>query len=416
MSVAIIHYSSYPVIGGVETVIQAHAKLFAKHGYPVKLITGSGKQFDPKIPVVVIPEMKSLHLVDKTLHNELQNGNISGNFEKLKISIYGKLKRELAHTRICIAHNVLTMHFNLALTAALVKLIGESAGAGKVPQKQFISWAHDATFLDPHYEREWKNTYPWNLLAMPINGVKQVTISNLRKRKIARLFKIRQEQVTTVPDGIDPADFLGLSPAGSTLFDKLNLSSYDFVLLYPTRMVRRKNIELAVKITREMNSKGRETCILITSPPDPHNKDSIAYYKLLKNMAGDLNIENKVIFLSEQKINGGKLKVDNCLLRDLYLFSDLLLFPSKAEGFGIPILEAGLCRLPAACSKIAPLTEIGGKDVLYLDLNDSAKTMAEAVIKYLGRSPELRLYKKVMRNYTWESIFSNRIIPLIGIK
>ncbi len=415
MSVAIIHYSSYPVIGGVETVIQAHAKLFAKHGYPVKLITGSGKQFDPKIPVVVIPEMRSLHLVDKTLHNELQNGKISRNFEKLKTSIYGKLKRELAHTRICIAHNVLTMHFNLALTSALVKLIGESAGAGKVPQKQFISWAHDATFLDPHYEREWKNTYPWNLLAMPINGVKQVTISNLRKRKIARLFKIRQEQVTTVPDGIDPADFLGLSPAGSTLFDKLNLSSYDFVLLYPTRMVRRKNIELAVQITREMNSKGRETCILITSPPDPHNKDSIAYYKLLKNMAGDLNIENKVIFLSEQKINGGKLKVDNCLLRDLYLFSDLLLFPSKAEGFGIPILEAGLCRLPAACSKIAPLTEIGGKDVLYLDLNDSAKTMAEAIIKYLGRSPELRLYKKVMRNYTWEAIFSNRIIPLIGI-
>ncbi len=118
MSVAIIHYSSYPVIGGVETVIQAHAKLFAKHGYSVKLITGIGKQFDSKVPVIVIPEMRALHLVDKTLHNELQCGNVSKNFEKLTISIYGKLKRELAHTRMCIAHNVLTMHFNLALTSA----------------------------------------------------------------------------------------------------------------------------------------------------------------------------------------------------------------------------------------------------------------------------------------------------------
>jgi glycosyltransferase involved in cell wall biosynthesis len=411
MSVAILHYSCYPVIGGVETVIQAHAKLFAKNGYPVKLIVGAGKQFDKRIPVIVIPEMRALHLVDKAIHAELGRGNISNRFKKLEALLYKKLKHELSRTTICIPHNILTMHFNLALTSALTRIINESSGKEK--QKRFISWEHDATFLDPHYRKEWKDAYPWNLLSQITKGAKQVTISNLRKRKLTRLFKLKSRDITVVPDGIDPADFLRLSPTASSLIEKLNLSSYDFVFFYPTRMVRRKNIELAIKLTSEVNLKGKKTCLLITSPPDPHNKDSILYYESLKKLAGKLRIKDRVIFLSEQKGAGTKIRINDRLLRDIYLFSDMLLFPSKAEGFGIPILESGICHLPVACSKIAPLTEIGGEDMLYLDLDDNAGKMAGKIIGYLDKSLTLRLHKKVMRDYTWESIFTNKIIPLI---
>jgi glycosyltransferase involved in cell wall biosynthesis len=413
MSVAILHYSCYPVIGGVETVIQAHAKLFAKHGYPVKLIVGTGKQFDSRIPVTVIPEMRALHLVDKALHAETAQGNISNRFKKLESSLYKKLKHELSRTSICIAHNVLTMHFNLALTSALAKIINEPSREGK--QKKFISWAHDATFLDPHYRKERKDIYPWNLLSQPTGGVKQVTISNLRKRKLAQLFKLKPKDITVVPDGIDPAGFLRLSPTASSLIEKLNLSSYDFVFLYPTRMVRRKNIEFAIKLIYGINSLGRKTCLLITSPPDPHNKDSILYYESLKKLAKELGVKDKVIFLSEQKAAGRKIRIDDRFLRDLYLLSDMLLFPSKAEGFGIPILESGICHLPVACSRIAPLTEVGGENVLYLDLEDSVKKTAGKVVGYLDGYRTLRLHKKVMRDYTWESIFTNRIMPLIQV-
>ena len=82
--VSILHYSSHPVIGGVETIIKAHAELFAKHGCKVKMITGKGKQFDARISVKVIPEMRSLHLVDRDLHRELEEGKVSERFEELK--------------------------------------------------------------------------------------------------------------------------------------------------------------------------------------------------------------------------------------------------------------------------------------------------------------------------------------------
>ena len=401
-SVSILHYSSYPVIGGVEKIVRAHAELFAKHGYKVKIIAGKGEQFNSRIPVKVIPEMKALHLVDRNLRRELKEGKLTKRFETLKDSIYKKLKAELSSTDLCISHNLLTMHFNLALTSALVEVIKEKYC------KKFISWSHDATFADPNYRKEWRDTYPWSLLRRPVHGVKQVTISNARRMMLANLFKVEPEEITVVPDGISPASFFGLNPIGARLYEKFHLAQFDFIFFYPTRIVRRKNIELAIRITKEVNAKGKSSCLIVTGSPDPHNEDSILYYESLKGLIKELDIEDKVLFLSEERDNRGSgIEVSNSLIRDFYLLSDLLLFPSKQEGFGIPVLEAGLSHLPAACSSIEPLKEVGGGEVLYLNLDDSVGNMADAIIKHLGKHLTMPLYKKVMRNYTWDRIFLN---------
>ena len=41
---AILHYSAPPIVGGVESVIQAHAQVFLQAGYPVTVIAGRGEQ------------------------------------------------------------------------------------------------------------------------------------------------------------------------------------------------------------------------------------------------------------------------------------------------------------------------------------------------------------------------------------
>ena len=91
----------------------------------------------------------------------------------------------------------------------------------------------------------------------------------------------------------------------------------------------------------------------------------------------------------------------------------MLLFPSSQEGFGIPLLEAGLSRLPVACSKIEPLTEVGEEDVFYLDLKSTPEVMAEGILSYLTRHLNLPLFKKVFRRYTYSAIFSRNIKSLL---
>ena len=408
MEIAIIHYSSNPVVGGVERVIHAHALKFAEAGYKVKIITGRGRQFDRRAPVHVIPEMKPLHLVSPGIHAEVLEGKISGSFGELRETIHEKLRPLVEGTDVCIIHNILTMHFNLALTAALNDLINT------VGKTRFISWIHDATFSDSDYRSSWREDYPWKLLKTADDRVRQVAISRYRRKKTAAVFKIPQSEIEVIPDGIDPVSFLKLKPATNYLFNKLNLYSSDFIFLYPTRIVRRKNIEYAIKIVSHMNNKGKNTCLLITSQPDPYNKGSVLYFKKLKKLAAESGVKEKVIFISEAEDESGRpFKVDEHVLRDLYLLSDLLLFTSNSEGFGIPMLEAGICRLPIACTGIPPLREIGGGDVIYLDPKEPVGETAGRISSYLENTMPVPMFRKIFKEYTWDAVFSKKIAPLI---
>jgi glycosyltransferase involved in cell wall biosynthesis len=69
-------------------------------------------------------------------------------------------------------------------------------------------------------------------------------------------------------------------------------------------------------------------------------------------------------------------------LAALYSRAALLLFPSLAEGFGWPVLEAMACGCRVVTSNRAPLTEIGGDAATYVDPTDPAST-AETVARVL---------------------------------
>ncbi|MCG2676696.1 glycosyltransferase family 4 protein [bacterium] len=399
--VAIVHYSSPPVIGGVEFILEAHAKEMLKHGYKVKVVAGRGERFHKNIPVAIIPGADSLSKVNKEINAELERGVVSAKFYRLTDSIYRRLTQELKNVDLAIIHNVLTMHFNLSFTAALEKYIREH------PKKRFIAWCHDATFNDPIYKKKAKNRYPWNMISRPIPKVRYVAISCQRQRQLSHLFQINSKKITVVPDGIDHRSFLDLNEDALKIFKKFNLFNRELVILLPTRMVKRKNLELAIKITKELNKKLRST-LIITGPPDPHNIDSMRYYRSLKDLRNKSRTKKKVIFLYEEGI-----KVDYSILRSLYLLCDMLLFPSTQEGFGIPLLESGLVNLPVACANIPSLKELGEKDVHYLDLKKNPRELASGIIKYYRRQPTIPMFKKVLRNYTWESIFKQKIEPLL---
>jgi glycosyltransferase involved in cell wall biosynthesis len=63
---------------------------------------------------------------------------------------------------------------------------------------------------------------------------------------------------------------------------------------------------------------------------------------------------------------------DNTLLEALYNRAHALLFPSRFEGFGWPILEAQSCGCPVICSDRCSFPEVGGAGALYRDVDDEA--------------------------------------------
>lgn len=78
-------------------------------------------------------------------------------------------------------------------------------------------------------------------------------------------------------------------------------------------------------------------------------------------------------------------------LVDAYRRCDILLFPSRLEGFGYPVAEAMACGKPVVCTNYSSLPELideglGG----YLCPPDDVDAFADR-IRHLGQNPELRL-------------------------
>lgn len=68
--------------------------------------------------------------------------------------------------------------------------------------------------------------------------------------------------------------------------------------------------------------------------------------------------------------------IDQDELEGFYVCSQLLVFPSLYEGFGLPVLEAMLRGLPVACSDRGSLAEIAGDAALIFDPLDAGAIAA----------------------------------------
>src|SRR5581483_9984282 len=98
--------------------------------------------------------------------------------------------------------------------------------------------------------------------------------------------------------------------------------------------------------------------------------------------------------------------VSDAARRDLYALADALLFPSAREGFGIPILEAGLARLPIFCADIPPFRESAGELAYYFALDESPAQIVNRMMEFFRRDSRYQLKQRVVQNYSWTRIFT----------
>jgi glycosyltransferase involved in cell wall biosynthesis len=92
-------------------------------------------------------------------------------------------------------------------------------------------------------------------------------------------------------------------------------------------------------------------------------------------------------------------------LEGLYAASTCMVFPSLAEGFGLPVLEAMARGLPVACSNATSLPEVAGEAALYFDPLD-IPAMTGAVERLLGdaqlRERLAAAGREQAARFTWE--------------
>jgi glycosyltransferase involved in cell wall biosynthesis len=410
--VGFLHYSAPPVVGGVENVILAHSRLFVEAEYPTTILAGRGEKYALPLgmDLILIPELDSQHPQILEIGRELEQGRVPPHFEETVTGLAETLAPILSSTDLVIVHNVFTKHFNLPLTSALFRLLDE----GAIPH--CVAWCHDITWTSPNSRSKVYPGYPWVLLSTYRSDITYVTISRNRQQELANLFGCPPEQIRIIYNGVDPSELLALSDVGLALIGRLNLLDSDLNLLMPVRVTRAKNIELALRVVAALKARGIRPKLVVTGPPDPHDQMNMQYFQSLLNLREQLGVAYQVHFVYESgPIITEPYIVDMPVVVELFRVSDALFMPSHREGFGMPILEAGLAGIPVFCADNVPAAnEIGGQDVMRFSPETDVDQVTNLILKWMADSSVFRLRRRIRQDLTWRSIFQRDILPLLA--
>jgi glycosyltransferase involved in cell wall biosynthesis len=409
-----LHYAAPPVIGGVEAVIEAHVRTFLGAGYPVTVVAGRGE--GEALPVgaefACIPSVDSQHPEIAAVSARLREGCVPSAFDELVDEIEGALASEVGRFDNLIVHNVFTKRFNLPLTTALFRLLDQGV------VQNCIAWCHDVGWTSDHSRPNLHPGYPWDLLRTRRDDVTYVVVSERRREALAGLFDCALEEIHVVYNGVDPVLLLGLTEEGYRLIDQLNLLASDLILLMPVRVTQAKNIELALRVVAALKARERRVSLVLTGPPDPHDEESIAHFRSLQALRRELGVEEDMRFVFESGPESDPESQDGFtigmpVVADLLRASDVVFMPSHREGFGMPVLEAGLIGIPVVCTEVPAAREIAGQNVTLISSDGDPEEIADRILSLVEKRPVHRLRRLIRQGYTWRAIFERDIKPLL---
>ena len=410
-----MHYTAPPrKIAGVEVVIDYHSRFLTRQGYSVRLVFGKGgganyeNVEECEVPLLS-PENSRVQSVQKEI---LEKHEKTEKFGKLKCDIKKELKPLFSNLNSCIIHNIPSMPFNFAATAAINELADEL-------KTHFIFWLHDTILV----REEWADSFdkfPITLLNHKNDKITFVTPTSFRAKQFASLKEpYRIPRMKVIPNGISVEEYLKIDEITKELMKRLGLSFDDFIIVTPVRVLPRKNIELALNVVSELvHISGRKKIKLLITGPPSIDTESVSYEAKLRNIIRMRRLQDTVIFchdLISFRRQFSNDKIVKWSVADVYNIADLVFIPSKEEGFGLPVIEAGAARKPIFCSRIPPFQELIREDIegYMFDLKNPPEDIAFRIYRMLLENTVDNNFDQVIRKYDWESIVTKKIAPLL---
>jgi len=216
-----------------------------------------------------------------------------------------------------------------------------------------------------------------------------VVNSKLLQEQVINRFDYPKEKVSLVSNGVDEnVYFPAKDGEKEEIKKKLHLSDR-FVCVFVAGNFKIKGLNEAIRAIAGLKEKTRKSVTLVVVGKDKA--------KPFLDLAEKLNVSENIIFAGKQS-----------KMREYYIASDLLLYPSHYETFGNVILEACACGIPALTTKMVGAAELiqdkkNGFLVKSAKKIDQITSLLEAYIK-LPESEHKKFSKGALdatQNYTW---------------
>ncbi len=246
-----------------------------------------------------------------------------------------------------------------------------------LPAERTVVTCHDTdTFrclIDPASEPRprWFRAMAQRTLTGMQRAAAVICVSNATRAELIRHSLIAPEKITVVHNGVDSVFSASPCSKWDDEADRLLGAARDSIdILHVGSTIPRKRIDILLRVfaaSKRMNSGAR-----LIRVGAPLNADQ-------KRLASELGVSGNIVELPF---------IPPDLLAAVYRRALVVLVPSEAEGFGLPLLESMACGTPVIASDLAALRETGGSAPEFYPIGDIT-SWAEGVSRMAG-DPEHR--------------------------
>lgn len=220
------------------------------------------------------------------------------------------------------------------------------------------------------------------------NNVDQIiAISEHTKKDIVNLYQISEEKISVLYQACG-AVFYQTQEEEEVNNRLINLKAPKNYFLYVGSVEERKNLKLIIEAYRCSKLLQQNKCIIVGKGGS---------YKKECQQLIELHQLNHC-FVWQEKLSNTKD------LQALYQGAIALVYPSRYEGFGLPIAEALLCNTAVIAGDSSSLREAGGSHSIYVPINDAEELAAKMLL--VSEQPELRKKMKTKGNIYAREKFS----------
>ena len=322
---------------GVSLEASKWAHFFEKEGFTCFYFAGECDRAPERS--YIVPEAHFKHPSIREIHRNCfrlkkRSDDVSQKIHELRLRLKKHLYNFIRQFKIdlLVAENSLTIPLNIPLGIAIAELISET-GISTIAHHHDFFWERQAFMRNAVWE--------YLNMAFPphLPQIQHVVINSSANNQLSLRTGISPTIIPNVMDFDNPPE--PVDDYASDVRKALGIEDDQLFILQPTRVVKRKKIELAIEI---INRLGRKAKLVVSHASGDEEYD---YECRVKEYAAMLGVDT--IFVSDiinEKRGFTESGKKIYTLNDIYPYADIVTYPSDFEGFGNAFLEAIYFRKP----------------------------------------------------------------------
>jgi len=401
-------------------IVQDQVKMLLSYGHEVHLFTCS--QFNSKDAEVLkktIPDEKFHlrhfipfgHLIDyKT------SAAITPDHKDFIQEIVNVLVTELKDFNVAFTHDFVFTGWNLPYSEACRR------ASLQLPELRWLHWIHSV----PTALSDW-----WEITKYGPNH-KLVYPNETDRLLVAEQYRGKIEHVRTIPHIKDFRSWFDFSENTCRFIKKYpGVMQADVVQILPASVdrLKAKRVREVFQIFSYLKRQRKSVCLVVANQwaTGRQQKEDVEAYKKYAESLG-LYPDREVIFTSDFEPPSFDVGIPKEMVRELFQLSNLFIFPTREESFGLVVPEASLSGgvLLVLNKSLRMQFEISGGHAIFFDfgsfhhqfhVNDKemyARDIAKIIVGRMTENESIQAKTFMRQTYNWDNLYLKKYAPIMA--